>query len=357
MSDRQIRELKRRIQASPGDNEAVGQLMAALLRAEQYHISPLPELAAPEESIALQTTYCLVCESAVDAGASLADWHSRRNDTIPIIFREELELLCPDEGLHERLRLYVSYPGISSGAQVLAFTAANHAAGIVYINFPFNQNEPPTVGWTGDYYPMVTNFWLRELCKNESRDEIIQRAVDHVNIFRDYAQQMIGEGVAADMLVANSLRFVHDIRPSAIAAPAGDSVFSSEDQEAFCQWISPCVRAGVRLRQWIETFSSHNYYHSLSTGWERGVILDSPFARQHGAASAIPLCWDLIGGSIVKGSDGAPYKIHRGGTAAIAYCHPEGGGGFIVGPADELLPSNLRWTTAVSFRHEYDFDV
>ena len=252
MSDRQIRELKRRIQASPGDNEAVGQLMAALLRAEQYHVSSLPELPAPEESIALQTTYCLVCEKAVDAGASLADWQLRRENTSPIIFREELELLCPDESLHEMLRVHVSYPGIASGAQLLAFTTAKQAVGIVYINFPFEGNEPiPTVDWAGDYYPMVTNFWLRDLYLNPKRTEIIQKAADHVNAFRDYGQQMLGEGIERDMFITDSLRFVHDIPPSAIAAPARDSTFDPEEQEAFCQWISPCVRAGVRLRQWI----------------------------------------------------------------------------------------------------------
>lgn len=365
MSDIKLQRLRHEIFSSGGgDQQLISELMAAILRNSLYQpilkTNTFPEFTVPDwrqrEVRMLGGQDCFVFSQAIGAGVRLAEWSIPKG--IPMLIRPELELLCPEESRHEMLRIFASYPGIHSGAQIVAFSPQGYegvagSAGIIYVNFPFSPEQGPTINFSSDYYSLVTNFWLKELCRRSDQGEIVREAkATYRNYLITAADLLSQRGSYLDInnIATSTLRYLYNLPAPCIQAPTPDSTMSPEQQENFCQVITSYITAGIKLGDWL--FSSpHSYPQNLISGWEIGTIMDSPYARERGAAGAIPVMWDMVGGEIV---DTPNRKYHRGGEAAIAYCGSNGGG-FISGPADQLLQDKLRWSTAVSFGHDYSW--
>jgi len=306
----------------------------------------------------------MLCADAVSAGAGLADWseqilgrgHIQPSSVSEIILRPALESLAEE---HEMLRLFTSYPGIGAGAQTLGLVIhvgetsrrfTPRSAGIVYINFPYKEKTIPNINYTHDVSHLITNHWMQDLAKNPRYEAIISNANDAWDNYLNAASQM--DPTNYNSLALSTMRYISGKPPSAIACPGDESWYSPEEQEAICQLVMPCVEAGIELERWIKKAGRGHWISYLVHGWENGVIPDSPTARRAGAVGAIPIAWDMSGGEII---DTYERRYHSGGTAGVAFCGETSG--FVSGPAEELLPDNIRWSTAHTFQQDYpDFE-
>jgi hypothetical protein len=360
MSDFHLRKLIREFLES-GDKEALHRIMAILRREGRAPNQQIPVLPIHKHSHneveRLGGAFCFLCHQAIGAGSRMAEWADKYD--VEIALQPSLELLIPEDSQHEMLRIFTSYPGIYSGAQILGLAIKVHdapqdsnyiprSAGIIYINFPFKDRTLPSVSFVYDAYRLITNHWMRRLAENIHQSQIISRANNTWSSFMEAAYDVSPENFERLALVA--MRLIYSLDPPALVAPSTESIYDPEDQEIICQKILPCIEAGIKLQQWVQP---NHYIQYLTSGWDNGIIPNSPHAQRFGVVGATPVAWDMRGGEIIDAPGG---RYHSGGEAAVAYCGESGNRvGFITGPANELLPRNIRWSTAFTNRHDYDW--
>lgn len=369
-SDSELRRLARIVASQPDDGAARTALMVSIIRTRGRGVLVPPPVPPNVEERAPRgrdfSGFCALCERAASAGISIANWACMEEAVGGVIPRAALELLVPPDGRHEMLRVYSSMPGMS-GVQVMAMAIKVYpprdgwtprSASVAHFAPSYRAGRSmtarPNVDTSQGGYNEVTNFWMRRLAESGDLTRLIAEAQDAWSMFLSSAREVLGNEALESQVQSLALataREAYGLQPPAVVARSESEIMSGDEQEALILRLVPALEAGVRLRVW----AGDRVIHSMQGTWERGVIPDSLTAERFGAAGAVPMWWCMRGGDVVERPGG---RRHVGGQAAVAFCRPEDvlgleRCGYAEGPAEDLLPDNIRWSTAVYHRSEY----